>query len=61
MGAMIEDWAIIGYETGRDPRYRVIRFAGGRSRRKLEWIAQRMNESGGYQVAIRWVRLVSKP
>lgn len=51
------DWAIFGHETGFRRR-RFVRFAGGRSRRKLEWIALRMNRSGEYQVTVCRIRVV---
>lgn len=55
-----EDWAIIGYMNGFRRRTRIVRFAGGRSRRKLEWIAFRMNDTGDYRVSVRWVRMAGK-
>lgn len=51
-----EGWAIVG-RRGRFMRRsdRILQFAGGRSRRKLQITARRMNASdGGYHVAVRW-------
>lgn len=47
------DWAIVGYGLGRSRNQRFVSFSGGRSRRKLQWVALRMNRSGKYQVVVR--------
>lgn len=51
-----EGWAIVGRRARFMRRSdRVLQFAGGRSRRKLQITARRMNASdGGYHVAVRW-------
>lgn len=36
-----DDWAIIEY--GGSQNFRVVRYAGGRSRKKMETIARKMN------------------
>lgn len=55
MTRFITEYAIVGNFT--NVRYtRFHRFAGGRSRRKLELIAKRMNESGEATCRVLLVR-----
>lgn len=57
------EYAIVGHYPGglfRQPKP-FIRFAGGRSRRKLEIIAQRMNKNGEVICRVRLVKKVFNP
>jgi hypothetical protein len=51
----IDEYAIVGHYAGWR-RTHSFRFAGGRSRQKMERIAQRMNESGAATCRVLLVR-----
>lgn len=55
MTRFITEYAIAGHWHRRRPTH-FFQFAGGRSRRKLEWIAKRMNDSGEADCRVLLVR-----